>query len=212
MSLKKLIGQIIKKYKLILFKDYEYLKMIKWPKFYRALKVKNIYTLNEFSLLPIRFEDRYLIMKWRNEQIYHLRQNKPLTKKIQNDYFVKEIFPLFNQTKPNQILFSFLKKKILVGYGGLVHINWQKKNAEISFVMNTSLENQNFEDFWDIFLKLIDKVLFDLNCIEELFTFAFDIRPNIYKVLEKNNFQLVKDDEYNKDGKIIRVKVHRKKL
>lgn len=185
--------------------------MIKWPKFYNVLKDKNIYTFNEFTLLPIRFEDRYLIMKWRNEQIYHLRQKKPITRKNQDDYFTKEIFPLFNQKNPNQILFSFLRKNILIGYGGLVHINWQKKKAEISFVMNTSLENKNFIDFWDIFLKLIEKVSLELNCIEELYTFAFDLRPNIYKVLKKNNFQFVRNELYNKSGELIRVKVHSKK-
>ena len=35
---------------------------------------RQIYKNSDFSLVPIRNEDRYKIMKWRNEQIYHLRQ------------------------------------------------------------------------------------------------------------------------------------------
>ena len=42
---------------------------------------KQIYTDAEFSLIPIRWEDRCKIMQWRNEQIFHLRQNKD----IEND-------------------------------------------------------------------------------------------------------------------------------
>jgi hypothetical protein len=50
-------------------------------------------------------EDRFDIMKWRNEQIYHLRQDKPLTAEDQEYYFSNVIASLFEQAKPNQILF-----------------------------------------------------------------------------------------------------------
>ena len=33
----------------------------------------------DFSIVPIRHEDKYKIMKWRNDQIFHLRQTKRLT-------------------------------------------------------------------------------------------------------------------------------------
>ena len=45
---------------------------------YKVLN-KQIFKSDDFSLVPIRFECRYDIMQWRNEQIYHLRQNKLLT-------------------------------------------------------------------------------------------------------------------------------------
>ena len=35
---------------------------------------KQIYKDKEFYLVPIRNEDRYKIMQWRNEQMFHLRQ------------------------------------------------------------------------------------------------------------------------------------------
>ena len=37
---------------------------------YKVLN-KQIFISDKYSLVPIRFEDRYNIMKWRNEQIYH---------------------------------------------------------------------------------------------------------------------------------------------
>ena len=53
---------------------------------YKVLNKQNFENGN-FSIVPIRFEDRMDIMKWRNEQIYHLRQEKPISEKHQNNYF-----------------------------------------------------------------------------------------------------------------------------
>ena len=100
---------------------------------YKALN-KQVYKSGNYTITPLRFEDRLDIMKWRNEQIYHLRQNKPLTEIDQDNYFKNVIQILFNQNLPDQILFSFLKNDVCIGYGGLVHINWTDKNAEISFI------------------------------------------------------------------------------
>ena len=50
---------------------------------YKVLK-KQLFSLNEYSIIPIRYEDRLSILKWRNEQIYHLRQDKLLTKNDQD--------------------------------------------------------------------------------------------------------------------------------
>ena len=57
-----------------------------FPNTYKALS-RNKFTNKEVSLVPIRYQDRKLIMKWRNEQMYHLRQVKPLTEKDQDSYF-----------------------------------------------------------------------------------------------------------------------------
>jgi RimJ/RimL family protein N-acetyltransferase len=137
-----------------------------------------------FKIIPIRYEDRLDIMKWRNEQMYHLRQEKPLTEKSQENYFNGTLARLFDQEKPNQILFSYLKNDKCIGYGGLVHINWIDKNTEISFIMNTDLEKMNFSSYWKIFLKLIEKVAFNELNFYKLYTYAFDLRPHLYEVLD----------------------------
>jgi hypothetical protein len=154
---------------------------------YKCLS-KQLFSNEEYSIIPIRKEDSYDIMKWRNEQIYHLRQNKPLTAEDQDNYFDKVVTPLFENEKPNQILFSYLKDDKCIGYGGLVHINWIDQNAEISFIMETNLEKNLFEFHWTTFLKLIEKVAFKDIKLHKLFVFAFDIRPNLYTVLGKSNY------------------------
>ena len=119
---------------------------------YKALN-KNEFQHNEYSIVPIRDQDKFDIMKWRNEQIYHLRQKKKLNKNSQEKYFKDTVNNLFKENYPSQILFSFLKNDVLVGYGGLVHINWVDKNAEVSFLINTELENSYFNECWSIYLK-----------------------------------------------------------
>lgn len=149
---------------------------------------QQIFSFEEYSLVPIRFEDRYDIMKWRNEQIYHLRQDKILTTEDQDNYFLNVVSKLYDEKKPNQILFSFLKNEKCIGYGGLVHINWVDRNAEISFIMDTQLEKDNFELNWSIYLKFIEKIGFFELDLNKIYTYAFDLRPLLYKVLENSLF------------------------
>jgi len=129
-----------------------------------------------------------LIMQWRNEQIYHLRQNEVLTKEKQAWYFDNIVNKLFDIENPDQLLFSFMEKDSCIGYGGLVHINWEDKNAEISFIINTKLEREYFKLNWKIFLRLIEKVAFSELKLHKIFTYAFDLRQHLYPVLEDSGY------------------------
>ncbi|SKB36949.1 Acetyltransferase (GNAT) domain-containing protein [Salegentibacter holothuriorum] len=158
-------------------------------KSYKALKQQQ-FTSGEYSIVPIRSEDRYDIMEWRNEQMYHLRQKEALTKENQDFYFDSVVESLFEQNKPSQILFSYLEGEKCIGYGGLVHINWTDKNAEISFIMNTDLEKENFEFHWTNFLNLLEYVAWKELNLHKVYTYAYDLRPHIYMILEKLEFKL----------------------
>lgn len=157
-------------------------------KSYRVLN-KQIFTSGEYSLVPIRHEDRYNIMEWRNEQIYHLRQAEPLTKEKQDAYFENVVAKLFDQEQPDQILFSFLQNEECIGYGGLVHINWVDQNAEVSFITATEREKEYFKSDWRIYLSLLSKVSFRSLELHKVFTYAFDIRPKLYSALENSGFR-----------------------
>ena len=155
---------------------------------YKVLN-KSIFSKGEYKIVPLRFEDRIDIMKWRNEQMYHLRQDKPLTEKSQEDYFNGTVVKLFDQEKPNQILFSYLQNGKCIGYGGLVHINWIDKNAEISFIIDSALEENNFQTYWKDYLTLIEKVAFEDLKFHKIFSYAFDLRPHLYDVLLSAGFK-----------------------
>lgn len=182
-------------------------------KTYFILK-KQVFSEGIYSIVPIRYEDRLDIMKWRNEQIYHLRQNKLLTTEDQERYFKNIVEPLFSEEKPSQILFSFLEGDICIGYGGLVHINWIDKNAEISFVMNTELEKDMFKFYWGAFLQLIENIAFHELNFHKIFTYAFDLRPHLYEVLESKNYikEAVLKEHCFFNNQFIDVIIHSKKI
>lgn len=158
-----------------------------FPKSYR-FSDKEFWKIGNYQLVPIRYGDRLDIMKWRNEQIYHLRQNKLLTEEDQENYFNKVVNTLFHQDYPNQLLFSYLENGKCIGYGGLVHINWIDKNAEISFIINTELENQYFEFHWITYLSILQKIAFEELALHKIYTYAFDLRPRLYNALSDAGF------------------------
>ena len=162
---------------------------MKFPKSYKCL---NNSTINngKYKITPIRFEDRLDIMKWRNEQIYHLRQKEKLNKETQNIYFKITVNKLFNEKKPDQILFSYLENDKCIGYGGIVHINWVDKIGEISFIINTELESKYFEFHWKTYLNLIERIAFEDLKFEKIYAYAFDLRKNLYPILESKKYYL----------------------
>ena len=182
-----------------------------FPTTYRVLST-NTFFADSYAIVPIRYEDRMKIMQWRNEQIYHLRQAKLLTKDDQEDYFTDVVFKLFNQEKPSQILFSYLENGECIGYGGLVHINWIDKNAEISFIINPALEKDGFYKHWKIYLDLLEKVAFEELQLHKIYTYAFDLRPHLYEAVEAVGY--VKEAELKEhcyfDGRFISAIIHSK--
>ena len=147
---------------------------------------------SNYKLIPIMDEDKYVIMKWRNDQIDILRQKEPLTKEQQELYFQNVVDKLFQEEKPGQLLFSFLENDILIGYGGLVHIDWESKNGEISFITTTyrNSEMQLFARDFRNFLRIILSVSFDFLEFIKIHTTFYDIpQRQLYKsILEEFNF------------------------
>ena len=164
-------------------------------RYYKALD-KQIHLIADYKITPIRNQDRYDILKWRNEQIYHLRQESLLSKEDQDRYFKNTISSLFKVDFPNQLLFSFFLKDKFIGYGGLVHIDWENKLAEISFLMNTIDEKFFFEAHWNNFLSLIEIIAFNELNFKQIFVFAFDVRKHLYPVLINNKY-LLTETKYN---------------
>lgn len=154
---------------------------------YASIK-KQIVIHNDYTIVPIRDEDKYIIMEMRNAQIFHLRQHELLTPAMQDHYFAEVIDKLFDALQPNQILFSFLYDNECIGYGGLVHINWVDKHAEVSFIIKPELEEIHFTSCWESFLYMIQQVAFEDIKLHKIFTWAFDLRPNLYQVVESCGF------------------------
>ena len=150
----------------------------------------NSFNNGMYSLVPIRDEDKYDIMNWRNNQLDILRQEIVLSIEQQEHYFKTVVDKLFDIEEPKQLLFSFLENNKLIGYGGLVHIDWKIKTAEISFLTETS-RNINADMFisdWVNYLSILKKVANDYLNFKSIYTYAFDSRPNLYIALQEAGF------------------------
>ena len=169
-------------------------------------------SINGYSLVPIRMEDRELIRKWRNEQMYHLRQQEELTESQQETYFKEVVAKLFQSEQPTQYLFSYVRGEECMGYGGLVHINYEKSSAELSFIMNTELEAEAFRFHWANYLQLIEEIAFKQLNLTRIFTFAYDLRPHLYPILEDRGFlrERLIPNALIADGKSIAAIIHSK--
>jgi len=144
----------------------------------------------QFKLVPLRYEDIFLIKDWRNAQIDILRQVRPLTDEDQEQYYREVVEPSFQQSEPKQILFSYLKEGKCIGYGGLVHISWKDKRAEVSFLLNPQFTKEEcvYADIFSNFLTLIKECAFEHLGLNRLFTETYNVRPNHIRTLEKNGF------------------------
>tara|TARA_B100001167_G_C16695137_1_gene268939 strand:+ start:194 stop:793 length:600 start_codon:yes stop_codon:yes gene_type:complete len=158
---------------------------------YNCLPVQEL-KLNNYSIVPIRYIDIQEIRRWRNEQIDVLRQKTVLSKSQQAEYYELVIKKSFFENQPAIVLFSFLLEKDCIGYGGLTNINWQSKNAELSFICETerSKKTHLYQKDFSVFLKLIKELSFEYLKFVKLCTETYDIRDNHVKILEEHEFIL----------------------
>lgn len=160
-------------------------------KIYKCLS-KNSYEYGDYSLISLREQDIYKIKDWRNSQIDVLRQKELLTNISQKKYFNEIIKPSFSEQFPNQILFSFLYKNECIGYGGFVHISWEDKRAEISFLIDNERAKTEaiYQQDFTIYLKIIKNIAFTCLDFNRVFVETYDIRKEHVGVIEASGFLL----------------------
>ena len=93
---------------------------------------------------------------------------------------------------------------------GKMHINWIDNNAEISFIMDTRLEKKHFADHWSNYLTMLKELAFDDLGLHKIYTYAFDLRPHLYTMLEANGFirEATLKDHYFFEGEYKDVVIH----
>lgn len=158
---------------------------------YRCLNT-NYFFDDHFEIRPISINDIEQIRIWRNKQMHVLRQKKLITNSEQITYFNNILLSSFSQEYPNQIIFSYFKDKVLIGYGGLVHISWEDKRSEMSFLLNPELvEIENiYEQYFSKFIYFIKEVNFTILDFHKLFTETYSHRFFHISILEKSGFEL----------------------
>lgn len=135
-------------------------------------------------------EDIEPIRQWRNDQIDVLRQSRPIEPDEQLAYFERAIWPQKASSEPANILLSMFVGGRLVGYGGLVHIAWDYRRAELSFLLDPVVTRTE-EDVADLFLdwvRLMQQFSFDHLGLTRLTTETYAMRRLHIRILEQAGF------------------------
>ena len=145
----------------------------------------------EYAVDSIRMDDALPIMQWRNDQLSALRQNKPLTQEEQLRYFHEVVAPAFNQTQPEQLLLRYTHRSALIGYGGLVHLDWEARRGEVSFLLETerAKDLRSYGMELSIFLQLLKKCAFDVLDLNKIHTESYVHRPWHVQAIEAAGFR-----------------------
>jgi len=161
------------------------------PSTYRCLPFPRLEDRG-FSLRAVQQSDIEPIRQWRNAQIGVLRQAEPISEDAQNAYFAREIWPTLDKAQPRNILLAFSEGYRLIGYGGLVHVAWEHRRAEVSFLLEPEMERDRdaFSACFATYLGMIKELAFRGLGFHRLVTETFDIRPAVVAALEQAGFRL----------------------
>lgn len=154
------------------------------------IKFKDRKTNSGYSLKALKKEDIEKIRVARNAQIDVLRQKKSISKDEQEAYFKNVIDEEKKKERPHLLLFSLFKNDIWIGYGGLVHIDWDHLRAEVSFLLesNRAEDEMIYKDDFAAYLELLFPIAFNDLGLKRLHTETFDFRKFQIQLLEEHGF------------------------
>lgn len=159
-----------------------------WPNGYSFLPSLAV-SRGRYALRAITWEDRIYIRRWRNEQISVLRQREPLSLEQQNQYFRDVIATQMHLPRPAQVLVGYLEDNSLVGYGGLVHIQWEQKCAEVSFLTETGRNTgERFRSDWLRFLDMVSEIAMQGLSLKRLTAEVYSIREDVETFIKEYGF------------------------
>lgn len=131
------------------------------------------------------------IRVWRNEQIAVLRQKTEISKSQQKKYYKKHVLPDKKSSRPKNILLAILDESGIIGYGGIVHLDWENRRGEISFLLDPLIMTNKvrYEDVFRKFLKLVELVAFRELDLHRISTETYAFRGKHIQILEDCGFQ-----------------------
>ena len=157
---------------------------------YKALGLCQI-KIRKYSFDVVSLRNSEQIRLWRNSEQNLLRQSGDIGYFQQKLYFLKSVFLEKFKEKPRNILFSISDGQILVGYTGLVHIDWENNRAELSFLLDPKFKKNDPVDC-EIFYEWLDfasyVAFFKLN-LSKITTETFEHRKSYCTALENYGFE-----------------------
>jgi 2-polyprenyl-3-methyl-5-hydroxy-6-metoxy-1,4-benzoquinol methylase/RimJ/RimL family protein N-acetyltransferase len=146
----------------------------------------------DYTIRTVEPGDIECIREWRNAQMDVLRQKKEISPAEQLAYYEQHIWPNLGDLHTPNLLVAYLEGGRLIGYGGLVHISWEDRRAEVSFLLDPvrTSDSHRYEADFLAFLHLIKTLAFDDLKLHRLFTETYSNRRGHISVLEAADFSL----------------------
>ena len=144
----------------------------------------------ELALRELNLADAEQIRLWRNAQMSVLRQSKSISKSQQRDYFLLNVIPAYDQIEPPLWLKGLISGEELIGYGGIVHINWSNRRGEVSFLLAPEHEEAigAKRKLFTFYLKEISLFAFDTLGLNRIWAETYSFRDSHIEILESNLF------------------------
>ncbi len=172
------------------------------PNYFERTQLK--YMDNKYKIMPspqlcgdgitlraVEPNDIEFIRRWRNAQMDVLRQVVPISIEEQKEYFAKHVWPEKESSTPKQILLAILREGVFIGYGGLVHICWDSRRAELSFLLDPLIESEpeTRGSVFLAFLVLSQRIAFKDLHLSRLWTETYSTRTAHLHTLEIGGFK-----------------------
>lgn len=145
-------------------------------------------TLAIQALQPEHIES---VRLWRNAQLPVLRQQHPISRQQQIDYFSDVVWPALEHDQPSNILLACVVGDRLIGYGGLVHVAWADARAEVSFLLDPEIvrSKEQYARYFRAYLDLVARLAFDDLSLHRLSGETYSMRSAHIEILESAGFQ-----------------------
>jgi RimJ/RimL family protein N-acetyltransferase len=162
------------------------------PTYHYRCMPRHYLTDGELIVMPIQPTHIELVRQWRNAQMDVLRQSSYITEEQQVKYYEDFIWPDMKNEHPKNILLAIIKSDVLIGYGGLVHIAWEHKRAELSFLLDTNYtkDHSAYSNIFYEFLVLMKTLAFKDLSLERIFTETYALRKEHIAIIEQAGFIL----------------------
>ena len=158
---------------------------------YRVMSQRPV--LGDGSVVVRAVEPEHIeaIRCWRNAQIDVLRQTRAITAEEQIAYFERVVWPDKGSDRPSNILLGLFEKGRIIGYGGLVHIAWDYARAEVSFLLDTEIAQDDavVSALFATWLRQMQSLAFDDLGLSRLTTETYAMRTLHLRVLDDAGFQ-----------------------
>ena len=158
---------------------------------YRVMSNRPVLSDGSVVVRAVEPEHIEAIRCWRNAQIDVLRQSRAITAEEQVAYFERAVWPDKSSDRPANILLGLFGDGRMIGYGGLVHIAWDYRRAEISFLLATEIAQDEavVSTLFATWLRQMQRLAFEDLGLSRLTTETYAMRTLHLRILDQAGFQ-----------------------